>query len=132
MKMPVPGICVVALLGHQERVGYTEEVEFCGAKFLAVEVPAVEGDDTHEPLGAKVFLVPPQAIYGVTDATEEQAIAARMRQRPWKSPTNLKQISTEDPPDAFPPYGSDIVARCGDPEDLEDKGVFDEDGNLTF
>lgn len=73
----------VAQLGHKSTTGLVSEVTVAGVAMIRIDLAAVEGDARREPLPATWELVAPASLYGITPATEAEALAARLRQRPW-------------------------------------------------
>lgn len=63
---------IVELFGHRKLAGFVREVDWCGAKWVRVDVPKAG-----EPMGSEIWeatpMYQPGAVYGITACTERLA-----------------------------------------------------------
>lgn len=96
METPLPTVipcwATVNLLGHQERHGYCDIVQVCGAEMIRVVEPAVPGQegfkDEHDywnhglfDLACSTVIVPRQSIHSIDITTEGAVMQERMKCR---------------------------------------------------
>ena len=70
---PAIGWAVLELLGHRREVGYLDEWEVAGVRFLRLETPVFD-DEGNRQMPGRIVLFSTTAIYAITPTTEQAAL----------------------------------------------------------
>lgn len=76
LEPPINTWAKIELFGHQRLTGHVTETRIAGKRFLKVTVPETSRDrhGTTETIPASSKLYSPNAVYALTECTEEQAL----------------------------------------------------------
>ena len=96
-----PGYFIVAQMGHLEFTGLVSEIEVCGEKMLCIDFPGVPEDENREALPADFRLIRAHTVFSMSPCSEGAVLAARLRQRPYKT-REYKMIEAVEAPEAAP------------------------------
>lgn len=97
---PAIGWAVLELLGHRRELGYLDEWEVAGVRFLRLETPLFD-DEGRRVLPGRIVLISTAAIYAITPTTDEAVLDEC---EPWvecAEPVPVQVEGSPEPAKAF-------------------------------